>query len=115
MRCNTDCTVYLVNGRDFTRHYIEQAHWEDKRGINFNKAGSTDVDSVSVWIPLGEAELPTFREGKRNYLVRGNIDFELTEATEKTFLGSVDALTITSIAKNDFGSPAMQHWVVYAK
>lgn len=113
MLTNTDCTLYLTeDGKACRRVYCPACHWEDTRGQNINKTGSTAVDSVRVFLPLSAANLT----GAKGYLVRGDCMFFPSDdhpIRELVMRGGV--LTITSIARYDFGSPAMRHWEVYAK
>ena len=118
MLTESDCTFFLIQpDKTFERIAVEGVHWEDTRGINFNRTGVGEVDSVAVWIPLGRATLPVLsgKGNKRNYILRGIVADDVTEATEKAFLSAHDALVVTHITKNDFGNPNMQHWEVGAK
>ena len=118
MITESDCTIFIEqeNG-GFERQVVRGVHWEDTRGLNHTRTGQRDTDAVEVWIPLTKVVLPVLSEpdAKRNYILRGVVEVDLTEATEKDFLKIHDALTITSIAKNNYGSPAMRHWAVGAK
>lgn len=113
MLTNTGCTLYVtVDGKTYRRIYCPACHWEDTRGQNINKTGSTAVDSVQVFLPLSAADLT----GAKGYLVHGDCMFFPSDdhpIRELVMRGSI--LTITNIARYDFGSPAMQHWEVYAK
>ena len=113
MLTNTDCTLYLTeDGKAYSRVYCPACHWENTRGQNINKTGSTAVDSVRVFLPLSAADLA----GVKGYLVHGNCAFSPSgdhPIRELVTQGSV--LTIGVEAFMDFGSPAMRHWEVYAK
>ena len=113
MLTNTDCTLYLTeDGRVYRRVYCPACHWEDTRGQNINKTGSTAVDNVRAFLPLSAADLV----GAKGYLVRGNCAcYPSDDHPIRELVTQGAALTITSAARYDFGSPGMQHWEVYAK
>lgn len=117
MLVETDCTVYIKNGATFERRYIEGVHWEEVEGVNINRTGAHDVDALVVYIPLQSADLPTYtkRKSRNDYIVKGNVEQVITPGNLPDFLKTYDAFTITSIAKNEFGSPNMQHWEVGAR
>lgn len=113
MLTNASCTLYLAdsNGQTYTRVYCPACHWEDVRGININKTGSTDVDSVEIFIPLDATPPPV-----RGYIVRGDCDFIPSgRHPMRELIMQGNTFTITSAARYDFGSKSMQHWEVYAK
>lgn len=114
---NKDCTVYLQNGDTYTRHYIDGVHWEDTRGVAFNRTGVKDVDSVMVWIPFNLITLPEHQSGsKKHYIVRGKCETDISTADGmKTFLMQDNPLTITSITRNDFSFTIGDHWMVTGK
>ena len=113
MPTNAACTLYLTqDGKNYKRIYCDKCHWEDTRGMNINKTGSTAVDSVRVFLPLSSADL----DGVKGYLLHGNNAFEPSDSHPIRELVTQGAtFTITSAERYDFGSPAMQHWEVYAK
>lgn len=113
MLTNTDCTLYLTeDGKSYRRAYCPACHWEDTHGRNINKTGSTAVDSVRVFLPLATADLTV----AKGYLVRGACAFDPSEERPiRELVTQGNALTITSAARCDFGSPALHHWEVYAK
>lgn len=113
MLTNTGCTLYVtVDGKTYRRIYCPACHWEDTRGQNINKTGSTAVDSVQVFLPLSAADLT----GAKGYLVHGNCAFYPSgDHPIRELVTQKNVLTITSVSRYDFGSPAMQHWKVYAK
>lgn len=113
MLTNTDCTLYLTeDNKTYRRVYCPACHWEDTRGQNINKTGSTAVDSVRVFLPLSSADLT----GAKGYLVRGYCAFyQSTDHPIRELVTQGNALTVTSATRCDFGSPALHHWEVYAK
>ena len=63
-------------------------------------------------VPWSPADLV----GAKGYLVRGNCAFYPSDDHPiRELVTQGAALTITSAARYDFGSPGMQHWEVYAK
>jgi hypothetical protein len=113
MLTNTDCTLYLTeDGKTYRRVYCPACHWEDTRGQNINKTGSTAVDSVRVFLPLSAADLA----GVKGYLVRGACAFyQSSDHPIRELVTQGNALTVTSAARCDFGSLTLHHWEVYAK
>ena len=109
MLTNADCTLYLTDDdKTYRRVYVPGCHWEDTRGKNINKTGSAAVDSVRVFLPLSAAV------SGGGYLVQGKCSFNPTQPIRE-LVTQGHAMTITSIARYNFGSPAMQHWEVFAK
>ena len=113
MLTNTGCTLYLTDakGQDYMRVYCPACHWEDTRGININKTGTTQVDSVEIYIPLDATPPPL-----HGYIVHGECSFIPSESHPiRELIMQGGAFTITSAAQYDFGSQSMRHWEVYAK
>ena len=113
MYTNADCTVYLQTCEGYERVPVQGVFWDDTRAKNYNKTGSNNVDSVRVFIGLDQAELPLNPE--KAYIIRGLCGIEADDTKGLTGLLKAGALTITSVAKRDFGSPVMRHWEVGAK
>lgn len=113
MLTNVACTLYLTqDGKNYKRIYCDRCHWEDTQGTNINKTGSTAVDNVRIFIPLATAEM----DDRTGYLVKGNCSFTPTgDQSIRELVTQGAAMTISSIERYDFGSPAMHHWEVYAK
>ncbi len=115
---NASCTIYLKQADgSYTRQYAEGVHWEDVRGVNVSRTGAKDVDAVGVIIPYEAVHLPMEggRERSGNYLLRGEVTDTLVAGEVAAFLKTHDALTITSVACNNYGSPGLWHWEVNAK
>lgn len=115
---NACCTIYLkLAGGGYLRQYAEGVHWEDVRGVNFSRTGAKDADAVSVLIPFDTVSLPldNGRERSGHYLLRGEVTGILEVGEVAVFLKSHDALTITSVACNNYGPRGLWHWEVNAK
>ena len=114
MRPNADCTIYLAGpDNTYTRVEARGVSWEETRGLNISKTGSTDVDSVFVALDLGTPLRPA--GPGHDYLVKGICSFDPATSPIRDLVTSQQVYTITSIAKWDGGSRRMQHWEVYAK
>ncbi|MGN1114317.1 MAG: DUF6751 family protein [Oscillospiraceae bacterium] len=107
MKYNGECTVWHKTNDGYTTlHY--PCWWQDTETVNITKSGKIDVDSVLVHIPVN-ADV-----SKSDYIVKGNIDFNLTgSATE--LLKNHKPLKITTVSIKDYGSKVMQHTEVTAK
>ena len=117
MLTNASCTLYLAEKDRYRRLTAEAVHWEDTRGANVNKTGSTAVDSTTVYIPfssLPSSALPGKTSG-RDYIIRGIVEDDPETVPIREIVSQQEAFTISSIKKCDYGSPAMQHWEVGAK
>lgn len=110
------CTIYLKQGEaQFSRHPVEGVHWEDTKGVNFNRTGVQGVDKVSVSIPLEKTDLDGWGTDAAGYIVRGIWMDEVTDADSlKAFLAKKPH-AITSIAKHDYALVIGDHWKVGAK
>lgn len=114
MRPNADCTIYLAGPDNaYTRVEARGVSWEETRGLNISKTGSTDVDSVFVALDIGTPLRPSGQA--HDYLVKGICPFDPATGPIRDMVTTYKAYTITSIAKWDGGSRRMQHWEVYAK
>ena len=60
MLVNADCTLYMVDGSTYRRIPVSGVHWENTRGANLSKTGSTAVDAIAVHIPFSSPSLPMF-------------------------------------------------------
>lgn len=118
MICESECTIYTRNSDGTYLRQTTNCHWEDQRGISFNRTGVRDVDSVFVMIPIESVKLPVLSEKgkKQNYILRGETTEEVASENLAEFLLTHDVLTITAIEKNDYSlGLAQNHWAVYAK
>ena len=115
MLVNADCTLYMVDGSTYRRIPASGVHWENTRGANLSKTGSTAVDAIAVHISFSSlpADALSERVSGRDYILRGIISDDGSDI--RNTVAEHEAYTITSIKRCDFGSPAMQHWEVGAK
>lgn len=117
MLTNASCTLYLAEKDRYRRLTAEAVHWEDTRGANINKTGSTAVDSIAVYIPfssLPSTALPEKVSG-RDFIIRGIVEDDPETVPIRNIVAGYEAFTVTSVKKCDYGSPWMQHWEVGAK
>lgn len=124
-------TLYNYTKAGYNRTVLHGVLWEDTKAKNVNKAGSTAVDSVRVFIPFdvdssgavykspGEYQASpvgtwTMQTKAKDFMVKGECPFapvpggSISELTQQ-----YDVLTITSVAAFDCGG--LQHWEVGGK
>lgn len=130
MYTNTDITLYHGDpNTGFTRYPItgitsdKGAFWDDVKQSNIIKTGMSTVDSVAVFIPIGNmpAEVTGFNTGK-DLIAKGNIDFQFDNTSLKTISESLTALkannrvvTVSVADDKTYGSPDMRHWELSCK
>lgn len=117
MLTNASCTLYLAEKDRYRRLTAEAVHWEDTRGANVNKTGSTAVDSTTVYIPFSSLPSTALSEkvSGRDFIIRGIVEDDPETVPIREIVSQHEAFTISSIKKCDYGSPWMQHWEVGAK
>lgn len=117
MLVNADCTLYMVDGSTYRRIPVSGVHWENTRGANLSKTGSTAVDAIAVHIPFSSlpADALSERVSGRDYIIRGIVEDDPETVPVRDIVSRHEAFTVSSIKKCDYGSPAMQHWEVGAK
>lgn len=115
MLVNADCTLYMADGGTYRRIPVFGVHWENTKGANLNKTGSTAVDAIAVYIPFSflPEEALSERVSGRDYILRGIIPDDGSDI--RSTVAEHEAYTITSIKRCDFGSSAMQHWEIGGK
>lgn len=130
MFTNSDITLYKIDTTGhFTRHPItgktsvKGAFWDDVKQSNIIKTGMSTVDSVTVFIPVGNmpAEVSDFTTGK-DLIAKGVIYFEIDNTSQQTVAVSLKALqannrvvTVSVADDKNYGSPDMQHWELSCK
>ncbi len=130
MYTNTDVTLYHGDSSTgYARHPITGvssvygAFWDDVKQSNIIKSGMSTVDSVAVFIPIGNmpAGVTEFNTGK-DLLVRSIIEFAFDNTSQATISASMKTLqasnrvvTVSVVDDKRFGSPDMQHWELSCK
>ena len=117
----------VTKSYSYKRTYLQNAHWQAGHKVTTNKGhntSSSQQEEIKVYIPFQQAysycppkEMEriddkslyyTFNPGDK--IVRGHVDFELTETNQKLLMQTYDHLiTIASIKIRDFGSLSLQH------
>lgn len=113
MITNGSCTVYNRIGKTeaYTRIFTPACMWQDVSGYTVQKYGTANANKATVFIPLTVPE-----PQKDSLILRGECTLEIDGTTHKSSeLLPLGALKIVTVDKNDFGSPALQHWEVGAK
>lgn len=111
MRTNADCTIYRLIDRVYKPTPIIGVMWQECKGYNTSKTGSTSADSLRLFIPmsaLGDATICL-----KDIVVRGIDAKEYTSASEINAYH--DARIVTAVDRMDYGSPAMWHLEVSAR
>ncbi|BCK01602.1 DUF6751 family protein [Anaerocolumna chitinilytica] len=130
MFTNTDITLYKIDSQG---HYTRKpiigitsaygSFWDDVKQSNVLKTGMLTVDSVSIFIPIGNipAGVNDFTTGK-DLIAKGAINFEVDNTSQSTISSSLKTLQLTnrvvtvSVADDKrYGSPDMQHWELSCK
>lgn len=120
MTTNTDITIYhrYVNPDTrldaYSRHTVSQALWEACKAVNVIKSGLDEADSFRVYIPYTSA--PDLAVSPGDIIARGIIETEITADFPVSKLQeSHECMTVTSVDKKDYGSPALWHYEIGGK
>lgn len=130
MFTNTDITLYKMDtSSHYTRYPItgktslNGAFWDDVKQSNIIKTGILTIDSVTVFIPVGNMPegINDFTTGK-DLIVKGIVDFEFDNTSQATVSNSMKTLqannrvvTISVADDKRYGSTDMQHWELSCK
>ena len=111
----------------FKKHEIENAFWDDSKGVNLNK-GYENADDVNVYIPKDKNDMsgytePKFYIGLNDTWTLNNGDFIVKGQTFENQVSSIkelkekynDVFTITLVDDKDFGSKNMHHFEIRGK
>lgn len=105
----------------YERNVIYAVFWDSVKHSNTIKSGQVNIDSVFISIPSTSATALEITTGK-DIVVKGSVDFEFDNTSEKTQLDSLKALkqihdcfTVTSVDPKLYGSPNMQHYELSCK
>ena len=111
----------------FKKHEIENAFWDDSKGVNIN-LGYDNADDVNVFIPKSKNNMigyvpPKQYKGIANTWTLENGDFIVKGKIDETEVLSFKELSskydnvfkITLIDDKDFGSKNMHHFEVRGK
>lgn len=97
MITNTTCTIFRREGSQLIRILTSPCMWQETEAIEVKKYGEKSADKAAVYIPGINADI---RKG--DFILKG-VHEELTDKQ------AYSSLTVSSINRNDFGSPHMQH------
>ncbi|HAT4162276.1 TPA: hypothetical protein I9Z77_001716 [Clostridium perfringens] len=124
---------------EYKRTYLYNVDWQAGKKISEDEKGIISHDLITCFIPFstdssnnksyktpGEFIRLTLEETEKyftikkgDFIVKGIIDFELTDYKRgqciKDLMKFYEVGTIISIDTNDFGSEYLQHWEVQAK
>ena len=110
-----DCTIYhksVVSGAEsWTAQQVPGVMWENRKAANVLRSGLLEADSVAVYIPFARGVL-SIKIG--DVLVKGLVgdvvdsSFTISDLKRKYD----DVVTVRSVDRMDYGSPALQHWQV---
>jgi hypothetical protein len=129
------CTVYnkwfnpSTRRDEWRRTVLTGVFFDNTRGVNFNKTGSSSADKARVLIPFAAnagsktykdpiawATFPdyswTLQSGDR--IIKGQVTYEVIFKPSELDERYNDVLTVTGVDKKDFGG-GMAHWEVGAK
>lgn len=116
MYTNADCTIYKYSPTGYNRIQIHDIFWSDVKQKNVLKSGLTSADSIRLIIPISSVNNLTFTPQK-DIVVKGLPDFEIDNTSAKTISDGLTHITnvldghsVSSVADNRYGSPAMQHY-----
>lgn len=111
MITNADATIYLSTACGFDCVYLPAVMWQGSASTSRSTSGEKGSDSTRVFIPLDALkDIP-----KGSYIVRGTCDYLYSQEHPIAELSrDYGALTITAVARCDYGSLSGQHWEVTA-
>lgn len=111
----------------FKKHFIENAFWDDSKGVNIN-LGYDNADDVNVFIPKSKNDMigyvpPKQYKGMANTWTLENGDFVVKGETDETEVLNFKELSskydnvfkITLVDDKDFGSKNMHHFEIRGK
>lgn len=113
MQTNTDLTLYNKsvenNVEKWTRSVIENVHWENRKAANVIRSGILQADSVAVFIPTYNREIPTIKIG--DVIVEGIVTKTIGPSYRISQLKEdySNVVTVRSVDNYNFGSPSMHH------
>lgn len=142
MMTNADITVYnrqFDKAQDkyiYLRTYLKGVNWQDSKGIRIAESGVVSDDRTRIFIPLDvDAEDKQYKKPKtykrmddkslfytldnEDIVVKGIIDFDLTgkpgENVSSLQAKYDDAMVITKVIDNRYGSRTIQHFELEVK
>ncbi|EDT26092.1 hypothetical protein [Clostridium perfringens] len=124
---------------EYKRTYLYDVDWQAGKKISEDGKGIISYDLITCFVPfntqasenkiyktpgefinLGAEEVDkyfTFKKG--DYIVKGVVDFELTDSNRGNSISKLkntyEVGTLISIETNDFGSEYLHHWELGAK
>ena len=113
MQTNSDLTLYSKSVEDhvekWTRHVIDRVHWENRKAVNVITSGILQADSVAVFIPLQNREIPHIKPD--DVIAEGIVTKEISVSYRISQLKKDydNVVTVRSVDRYTFGSPSMHH------
>lgn len=143
MRCNTDCTIYnyyrnVSSGvEEVITTHLDGVFWESRKAVNRIKAGMTEADSMTVYIPLDvtatgskpyidpvKYALLSPEDARKHWTLTEGTDYiakgitataSTSRELKEVMSGAYEHFKITSVDPKLFGSGNMRHWEVSGK
>lgn len=121
MRTNADLTIYhkgidaATRSETWTRAWVRDVVWEDRKAANVLKSGNLEADRVAVYIPMAHMnDEVSIQSG--DVIVRNLVSDTINASFTITALKAKyrDSATVRSVDRMDRGSPHMWHWQVGA-
>lgn len=124
MRTNADCTIYnksvnpATRSEIWTRQQVRDVQWENRKAANVIRSGMLEADQAAIYIPAASlgGDLGNLSTKPGDVIVKGLVvddidqNFTISDLKRKY----PDVLTIRSVDRMDYGSPALQHWQIGA-
>lgn len=122
MLINSDITLYTYDkDTGYTRHYIEEAFWQNTKRTNVLKSGIQNADAVFIAIHYNENE-PLDLTGSHHIAVKGDQSFTFDNTSESTWTKSLKELKaladiheVNSFEPKLYGSKRMWHYELSCK
>lgn len=111
MYTNTKATVYRLVGGKYERMTFPKVFWDMKSSASTNKSGTTESDTVTVFIPSVISLTP-----QKDLIIKGSATLPIDNSSEQAQSASVkrlfevyDVHTVMACRACDFGSAGMRH------
>lgn len=111
MYTNTKATVYRLTGGKYERIFLPRVFWDMKSTASTNKSGTTESDTVTVFIPSVISLTP-----QKDLIIKGSATLSIDNSSEQAQSASVkklfevyDVHTVMGCRMCDFGSAGMRH------
>ena len=116
MLTNADCTLYHFESGKYTKRVYKNIYWRCCKASNILKSGLQNADTVTVY--LYENCLPITPQ--RDILVRGIVDFEFDNSSEKSISDGVSYIRenyefITAVSVDNFLHGGLSHIEISGK